>query len=102
MARIQPGGWIAFDRIRLQDFARIKLSGWPQGNAPLKVRIFAGEQELAQQDLAPGPAASRQPKDFVFPMPPSSADAAPQQVRVQLDAPAGSVLDMMWVEFLRQ
>ena len=102
VARIQPGGWIAFDHIRLQDFARVKLSGWPQGNAPLKVRIFAGALELAQQDLPPGPAASRQPTDFIFPMPSASTDAAPQQVRVQLDAPAGSVLDMMWVEFLRQ
>ncbi len=101
VARIQPGGWIAFDRIRVQDFTRVKLGGWPQGDAPLKVRIFAGEQELAQQDLPPGPAASRQPMDFIFPMPPASTDAAPQQVRVQLDAPAGSVLDVMWMEFLR-
>ena len=38
VARIQPGGWIGFDRIRLQDFARIKLSAWPQGDAPLTVR----------------------------------------------------------------
>lgn len=102
VARLQPGGWIGFDRIRLQEFTRVKLSGWPQGNTPLKVRIFAGEQELAQQDLPPGPAASRQPTDFIFSMPPASADAAPQQVRVQLDVPAVSVLDVMWVEFLRQ
>ncbi len=102
VARIQPGGWIGFDRIRVQDFARIKLSGWPQGNAPLTIRISAGEQELAQQDLPPGPAGSRQPTDYIFPIPPASTDAAQQQVRVTLDAPAGSVLDVMWVEFLRQ
>lgn len=100
VARVQPGGWIAFDRIRLQDFARIKLSGWPQGNAPLTVRVFAGENEMGRQDLPPGPASSRQPKDFIFPMPPANPDAAPQQMRVQLDGPAGSVLDVMWVEFL--
>lgn len=101
VARLQPGGWIAFDRLRLQDFTSVKLSGWPQGSTPLKVRIFAGEQELAQQDLPPGPAASARPKDFIVPMPRISDNAAPQQVRVQLDAPAGSVLDVMWVEFLR-
>ncbi len=82
VARLQPGGWIAFDRLRLQDITRVKLSGWPQGSTPLKVRIFAGEQELAQQDLPPGPASSRQPKDFIFPMPPFSDSARPQQVRV--------------------
>jgi cytochrome c len=100
VARIQPGGWIAFDRIRLQDFSRVKVSGWPQGKTPLNVRIFASGQELAQQELPPGPAASRQPADFIFPMPAASADAPPQQVRLQLDAPAGSVLDVMWLEFL--
>ncbi|MHA3770215.1 PQQ-dependent sugar dehydrogenase [Verrucomicrobiota bacterium sgz303538] len=100
VARLQPGGWIAFDRLRLQDFTQVKLSGWPQGSTPLKVRIFAGERELTQQDLPPSPATSGRPKDFIFPMPRISDDAAPQQVRVQLDAPTGSVLDVMWVEFL--
>ena len=99
VARIQPGGWIGFERIRLQDFARIKLSGWPQGDAPLTVRIFAGNKELAQQDLPPGRPASRQPQDCEFRMPPANADDAPQQVRVKMDGPSGSVLDIMWVEF---
>lgn len=100
VARIQPGGWIAFDRIRVQDFARVKLSGWPQGDAPLTVRILAGDKELAQLTLPPGPAASRQPQDFVIPMPAADTDDAPQQVRVKMDGPAGSLLDIMWVEFL--
>ena len=102
VARIQPGGWIGFDRIRLQDFARIKLNGWPQGDAPLTVRIFAGDTELASQALPPGPPASRQPQDFVFPMPSANADKAPQQVRVKMDGPSGNILDIMWVEFLRR
>ncbi len=102
VARIQPGGWIAFDRIRLQDFGQLKLSAWPQGGAPLTVRILAGDLELAKKVLSPGPAASRQPQEVLFPMPPANADAAPQQVRVQFDAPEGSVLDVMWVEFKRQ
>lgn len=102
VARIQPGGWIGFDRIRVQDFARVKISGWPQGAAPLTVRIFAGDKELAQQDLPPGPAASRQPQDFVFPIPSANTDDAPQQVRVKMDGPPGSVLDIMWVEFPRR
>jgi cytochrome c len=100
VARIQPGGWIAFDRIRLQDFGRIKLSAWPQGTAPLTVSILAGDLELAKNNLTPGPAATRQPPEFLFPMPPARPDAAPQQVRVKLEGPAGSVLDVMWVEFL--
>jgi cytochrome c len=99
VARIQPGGWIGFDHIRLQDFACLKLSGWPQGDAPLTVRIFAGDRELASQDLPPGPPAGRQPLDFVFPMPSANVDAPPQQVRVKMDGPSGSVLDIMEVEF---
>jgi cytochrome c len=100
VARIQPGGWIAFDRIRLQDFGRIKLSAWPQGPAPLTATILAGDLELAKNNLPPGPAASRQPPEFLFPMPSGKPDSAPQQVRVKLDGPAGGVLDVMWVEFL--
>lgn len=102
VARIQPGGWIGFDRIRLQDFARVKLSGWPQGNAPLTISILAGDRELARQNLSPGPASSRQAPEFLFPMPPASADDGPQSVRVKMDGPAGSVLDVMWMEFLKQ
>jgi cytochrome c len=99
VARIRAGGWIAFERIRLQDFGQIKLSAWPQGIAPLTVSILAGDLELAKNNLPPGPAASRHPQEFLFPMPLAKADAAPQQVRVKLDGPAGSVLDVMWVEF---
>jgi cytochrome c len=102
VARIQPGGWIGFDRIRVQDFARVKVSGWPQGNAPLTIRILAGNKELAQQTLPPGLAASRQPQEFVFPTPSADADDAPQQVRVKMDGPSGSVLDIIWVEFPRR
>jgi cytochrome c551/c552 len=101
VARIQPGGWIGFDRIRLQDLGQLKLSAWPQGSAPLTVSILAGDLELAKKTLSPGPAASRQPQEYLFPMPPPNADAVPQQVRVKLDSPAGSVLDVMWVEFKR-
>ncbi len=102
VARIQPNGWIAFDRIRLQDVGQIKLSAWPQGTAPLTVRVLAGDRELAKQTLRPVPPESRQPRAFLFPMPPAKPDAAPQQVRVKLDGPEGSVLDVMWVEFLQQ
>jgi cytochrome c len=102
VARIQPGGWIGFDRIRLQDFARIKLSGWPQGGAPLTVRILAGDKELASQDMPTGPSATRQPRDFVFSMPPSNPEVPPQQVRMKMDGPPGSVLDIMWLEFQRE
>ncbi len=102
VARIQPGGWIGFDRIRRQDFGQLKLSAWPQGSAPLTVRIFAGDQELAHQTLSPGPAATRRPQEFLFPMPSANAEDAPQQVRVKMDGPAGSVLDIMWLDFQRQ
>jgi len=99
VARIQPGGWIGFDRIRLQEFGRLKLSAWPQGTVPLTVSILAGEKELDRQKLSPGPAISK-PQEFIFPMPPANAEVAPQQVRVRFDGPEGSVLDVMWVEFL--
>ncbi len=102
VARIQSDGWIAFDRVRLQDVQRIKLSGWPQGTAPLKVRIMAGDRELAQQDLPPGPAVSRQPRDFLFSLPPVDREQRPQQIRVKLEGSPGSVLDLLWVEFLSQ
>jgi cytochrome c len=99
VARIQPGGWIGFDRIRLQDFGQIKLSAWPQGPAPLTVRVLAGDLEVAKSNLPPGPPTSRQPQTFLFPNPPAKADAAPQQIRLKLDGPPGSVLDVIWVEF---
>ncbi len=102
MARIHPGGWIGFDRIRLQDFGSIKLTAWPQGDAPLTVSISAGGRELARQTLPPGPAASRPPPEFVFPMPSATATGPPQQVRIKLEGPAGSVLEVMWVEFQRR
>ena len=54
-ARIQPRGWIGFDRIRLQDFGKLKLSDWPQGSEPLKVSIFTTDLELANQTLSPRP-----------------------------------------------
>jgi hypothetical protein len=101
VARIQADGWIAFERIRLQDFRRIKLSAWPQGSAPLIVSILAGDRELARQELPAGAAASQRPTDFLFAMPPADPNTAPQPVRVRLDRPADSVLDVMWIEFLR-
>jgi cytochrome c len=101
VARIQPGGWIGFERIRLQDFGILKLSAWPHGDAPLIVSVLAGGRELARQTLPPGPAASRPPPEFVFPMPSATEADPPQQVRVKLESPAGSVLDVMWVEFQR-
>jgi hypothetical protein len=102
VARVQPGGWIGFDRIRLQDVGQLKLSAWPQGNAPLTVRIFAGAQELAHQTLSPGPGTTRRPQEFLFPTPAANAEDAPQQVRIKMDGPTGSVLDIMWVEFLQR
>ena len=101
VARIQPGGWIGFDRIRRQDFGQLKLSAWPQGPAPLNVTILADDLELAHHTLPPGPAASRQPKDFLFSLPAPKVDAAPQQIRIKLEGPAGSLLDVMSVEFVR-
>ena len=101
VARLQPGGWIGFDRIRLQDFGKLKLGAWPQGSEPLKVSLFAGGLELASQTLSPGPAFSRQPREFTFPMPSTPTPGAPQQVRIKMEGPAGSVLDVMWVEFQR-
>ncbi len=100
VARIQPGGWIAFDRIRMEDFGRLKLGGWPQGTAPLTVSILAGDKELVRQSLPPGPATGKQPPEFQFAMPPATP-GAPQQIRVKMDGPAGSVMDIMWVEFQR-
>ncbi len=100
VARIQPGGWIGFDRLRLQDFGSVKLSGWPQGRLSLTVSILAGGRELARQNLPPGPASSRQPGDFLFAMPPADPHGLPQQVRVKLDGPEGSIMDVMWLEFL--
>jgi cytochrome c len=99
VARIQPGGWIAFDRIRLQDFRQVKLSGWPQGSAPLTVRIMAGDKVLGTQAMPPGPAASRKATDFMISMPEPELTAAPVQIRIALDGPPGSVLDLMWIEF---
>ena len=102
VARIQPGGWIGFDRIRLQDFGKLKLSAWPQGDTPLTVSILAGDQEVAHQTVQPGPATSKQPPGIVFQMPsPATQSNAPQEVRVKMDGPAESVLDIMWVEFQR-
>ncbi|MDB6172110.1 MAG: hypothetical protein JWL59_1421 [Chthoniobacteraceae bacterium] len=102
VARIQPGGWIGFDRIRLQEFGQLKLTAWPQGGAPLTVSILAGDLELVHQELPPVPASGRQPREFLFPMPSATTSGAPQQVRVKMDGPAGSVLDIMWVEFQRK
>jgi hypothetical protein len=101
VARLQPGGWIGFARIRQQDVGQVKLSAWPQGGAPLTVSIFAGDVELAKKIVPASPAASGRPQELVFPMPPANADAAPQQMRAKFDGPAGSVLDVMWVEFKR-
>ncbi len=102
VARIHPGGWIGFDRIRLQDFGLLKLTAWPQGAAPLTVSILTGGQELARQTLPPGPAAGRPPPEFVFPMPSATEAGPPQQVRIKLEGSAGSVLEIMWVEFQRR
>lgn len=99
VARIQPGGWIGFDHMRLQDCSQIKLTGWPQGNEPLTISVLAGEKEIARQAVTPG-AGNKPSREILFPIPSLSADAAPQQVRVKMDGPAGSVLDVMWVEFL--
>ena len=102
VARIQPGGWIAFDRIRMEDFGTLKLSGWPQGTAPLTVSVIAGGKELARQTMSPGPPTGKQPPEFQFAMPPLLTPGAPQQIRVKMEGPAGSVLDLMWVEFVRK
>ena len=98
VARIQPGGWIAFDRIRLEDFGQLKLSAWPQGTAPLTVIILAGEKELARQTLPSGPATGNR-REFIFEMPSPATPSEPQQIRIKLDGPTGSMLDVLWVEF---
>jgi hypothetical protein len=44
----------------------------------------------------------QQPPEFVFPMASTTTQSsAPQEVRVKMDGPAESVLDIMWVEFQR-
>jgi len=101
VARIMPGGWIGFDRIRLQDFKRLKLSAWPQGNEPLTVSIVVADQVLSSQTLPPGPPTGR-PRDFQFQMPPPNPDGEPQQLRIKMDGPAGSLLDVMRAEFAAQ
>jgi cytochrome c len=98
VARIQPGGWISFEHIRVQDCGQIKLTCWPQGNESLTVSIFAGEKEIVRQVVTPA-AGNKPPQEILFRLPSLPAAAAPQQVRIKMDGPAGSVLDLMWVEF---
>jgi hypothetical protein len=100
VARIQPGGWIGFDRIRLQDVGHIKLSAWPQGNEPMAVSILAGDREISRTELRPGPATARPAPEFLLPLPAVGADARPQEVRLKLEGGEGSVLDVMWVDFV--
>ena len=101
VARIQPGGWIGFDRIRLQDFGKLKLSGWPQGSEPLKVTIFAGDARIGESDVSARTRLEQATARIHHSHPSNSMPPAPQQVRIKMEGPAGSVLDVMWVEFQR-
>ncbi len=102
VARILPGGWIGFDRIRLQDFETLKLSAWPQGTGQLTVSIFAGDVELARRLVPAVEPAGGKAQTIAIKMPPAGAHGIPQQVRVKVDGPADGVMDVMWVEFLRR
>ncbi len=101
VARIQPGGWIAFDRIRVQDFKSIKLGGWAQGKDMVDVNIMAGDKVLVQKGIPSGSAVGK-PQEFTLSMPDADAGAAPQQVKIKLIGPSGSLLDLMWVEFQKE
>lgn len=100
VARIQPGGWIAFDHIRLQECRQIKLSGWPQGSGPMTIRLFAGDKELGQKSVSPGRAIGK-PAEISLSIPEVEMDAAPQQLLIKMDGAPDSVLDLMTVHFVR-
>lgn len=100
VARIHaPGGWISFDRVRLDDVGGLRLRCWPQGPGEMEasVRTGAGNEVLGRAALTPGEPAGRPATvDLAF----DSAATGLQDVRIVLNGPDGAFLDVREVEFL--
>ncbi len=101
VARLAPGGWLAFDHIRLSATGGLRLQGWPQGSGPVTVTVHAGDEKgpvLAKAELPPGDAGGK-PRGIPLPFPSPQKDGPPVPVVILMEGPPGSVLDLMWVEF---
>jgi cytochrome c len=101
VARIPAGGWMAFDRIRLSETAGLRLQAWPQGSGPLTITVRAGSADgpvIASMEAAPGGSGGKArevPLMFSGPQ----RDGPPQPVVISMGGPAGSLLEVMWVDF---
>jgi cytochrome c len=101
VARIAPGGWMAFDRIRLSETGGLRLQAWPQGTGPLTITVHAGSATgpvIAKTEAAPGSSGGK-PREIPLEFKAAPKDGPPETVVISMDGAAGSVLDVMWVDF---
>ena len=99
VARISAGGWISFDRVRLDEVSGLRVQCWPQGGGPLtlSVRIAAEGPALGSVELPPGPATGRG-TEAVIPLIAKSSGL--HDLMLTVSGNSGGLVDVMRVEFL--
>ena len=99
VARISAGGWISFDRVRLDEVSSLRVRCWPQGNGPLtlSVRTAADGPALGSVEIPPGPATGRG-MEAVIPF--AAKSAGLQNLMLSVSGNPDAFADVMRVEFL--
>lgn len=99
MARISAGGWISFDRVRLDEVSGLRVQCWPQGSGPLtlSVRTAPDGPALGSVELPPGPATGRGTGALI---PFTAKSSGLHDLMLTVNGSSGGLVDVMRVEFL--
>ena len=100
VARISAGGWISFDRVRLDEVSGLRVQCWPQGSGPLTLRVRTAPDGpvLGSVELPPGPATGTG-TEAVIPFPAKATGL--HDLLLTVSGSSGALADVMRVEFLR-
>ena len=105
IARMQAGGWIAFDQIPLATVRAIRLRLHPViGDAAARLEVRSGSPDsplIGQSEIPAAKGSENKPLDLQIPLPPppSVPSAALTTVFFRLAGAASGTVDLVWIEF---
>ncbi len=101
VARVSPGGWFAFDRLRLSQIGSVRLQAWPQTSGTLRIVVRRGGPagpELASVSVPGGPSGGK-PREINLPFAAPVADGLPESLVLTVEGGPDALLEVMWIEF---
>jgi hypothetical protein len=105
IARMQAGGWIAFDHIPLTTVQAISLRLHPViGAAAARLEVRSGSPDgplIGQSEIPAAKGSENKPLDLQIPLPPppSVPSAALTTVFFRLAGDPSGTVDLVWIEF---